>query len=146
MTNGMCALSGQDDSTIPDDSFVFRRMRPDDHKYDPSIGRVRPTSNSFDDHPQRGPVSVDLGCETEGRGEPEAAALRGHQGYHLVKIRVGDIRELGLGVVRKPGGDNPCHGLITGRKSGSAKKKLARRAEWVLPPPGVSADGQENGS
>ncbi len=142
----MCTPASNDDPTIPDDSFVYRRILPGEHGFDNAVGRVRPNSNNFDDHPQNDPVSVDLGCEMEGRGEAETAALRGHEGYHLAKIPVRVVRELGLGVVRSPDDGNPCHGEIIGHKSKATKKRLARNATWVVPPPGVTVNGLEEPS
>ena len=139
----MCTPARSDDPTVPDESFVYRRIRPGEHKYDNREQRVMPNSGNFCDHPQKGPVSVDLGCEMEARGKPEAVVLKGHEGYHLVKIPVRVVRELGLGVVRTPDDDNPCHGEIRGRKTKSIMKKLARKATWVVPPPGVSSQGAE---
>ncbi len=135
--------ASSDDPTIPDDSFVYRRIRPGQHKYDNREKRVIPNSGNFSDHPQNGPVSVDLCCEMADRGEAETAALKGHESYHLVKIPVRVVRELGLGVVRTPVDDNPCHGEITGHKSKATKRKLARKAMWVVPPPGISVKGSE---
>jgi hypothetical protein len=130
----MCTAAISDDPTIPDESFVYRRIFPGEHEFDSAVGRVRPNSNNFADHPENGPVSVDLGCEMEERGEEGTAALRGHEGYLLVKISVRAIRELGLGVARTPDDDNPCHGEIRGRKTQSTRRKLARQARWVVPP------------
>ena len=139
----MCMPASSDDPTIPDDSFVYRRIRPGEHKYDNREKRVIPNSGNFSDHPQKGPVSVDLGCEMEARGEPETAALKGHEGYHLVKIPVCAVRELGLGVMRTPDEGNPCHGEIAGHKSKATMRKLARKATWVVPPTGACVRGSK---
>ena len=50
---------------------------------------------------------------------------------YLASIRVGILRELGLGVVRDPSSGGPGHCDITGRKTKGRLNQIVRKAEWV---------------
>ena len=57
-------------------------------------------------------------------------------GDHLmVGLTAGFVRGLGLGVATEPATDDPGHVWVFGKKRPSIKKKLARQAKWVIPPP-----------
>ena len=52
----------------------------------------------------------------------------------MVRLDVGFVRGLGLGVATKPPTDDPGHVWLFGKKTASTKRKLARHARWVIPP------------
>ena len=52
----------------------------------------------------------------------------------MVRLEVGFVRRLGLGVATNPPTDDPGHVWVFGKKTASTKGKLARHARWVIPP------------
>ncbi len=52
----------------------------------------------------------------------------------MVALTAGFVRSLKLSVATQPETDDPGHLWVSGKKTASTKKKLARRAEWVIPP------------
>ena len=52
----------------------------------------------------------------------------------MVRLTVGFVRGLKLGVATKPPTDDPGHVWVFGKKTASIKRKLARHAKWVIPP------------
>ena len=136
----MADPSQEDDPSIPNESYVYRRIPPGEINQDPELKRWRPKSGYFNDHPQNGPLSVDLGVVMRENNEKEDAALRGLDDYLLIKLKVDFVRKLGLGVVRDRDEENPAHGLIKGKKTNSTLKKLAKHAIWVITPPGLDVN------
>jgi len=62
-------------------------------------------------------------------------ALGGHEDFALAAITAGLARRCEQGVAREPRPDEPAHGVVFGKKTDSVRKKFARQAEWVIPPP-----------
>lgn len=123
-----------DDPTIPNESIVYRRITPEWYKVDPGTGKRRLTTAAFSDH--GGAMSVAIGVELEaGRYEP-TEILANCPGYGLVAISVGELRRLGMGVVRSPTDGELCHGDVHGKKTRATKKKLRDAAEqhWIVKP------------
>ena len=135
----------ENDPSIPDDSYVLRRI-PDDEKNISRTVPVRPSSINFREKLKTEPVSVVLGCELERTNRAEIEALAGLTGFFLVRVQVMNVRALALGVVRDPTPEEPAHGLITGLPelaTKEAKRKqqaLAKAAEWVVGPAGAALD------
>lgn len=134
-----------DDPTIPDDSVVFRRVTPEWFKVDPGTGQRRLTSAAFSD--LGGAMSVAIGADLDAGHREAVEVVEGHPGYGLVALPVGELRRLGLGVVRSPMDGELCHGDVRGKKTKGTRSKLRVLAEqhWVITPtspgdaPGVSA-------
>jgi hypothetical protein len=119
-----------DDPSVPDDSYVLRRIPPGYHVFDAAIDRHRPNSGNFKDDD----CSVVLSVALREQNRDDLEALTEYPDFLLVKILVGAIRECGLGVVRAPIDSEPAHGHITGKKSGKKKNKLAKASIWIMPP------------
>jgi hypothetical protein len=126
----------KDDSTIPDSVELLRRIPPRHFSSDES-GQVRPSSAAFEDHPDGSPMSVILADILAATGRNSIEVLVGLTGFALASITVGVVRENGQGVMRDPTPDEPAHALVFGKKTHSIRKKLARSARWVIPPPRV---------
>jgi hypothetical protein len=60
--------------------------------------------------------------------------LRGHDGFGLVCVKAGELRDKGALIVRHPLVGNLNHCEIFPRLSGGARKKLKKAAKWVLYP------------
>lgn len=115
-----------DDISIEDSELVLRRVSDRNIIFDENLGRLRPSGQVFLQDGPDGLVSVYLESETA----YDAVAAGGPEPY-LVTIPVGDLRELGLGIVRDPfpGGTGHCE--ITGRKTRSKLNRMVRLAMWV---------------
>ena len=124
----------QDDPGISDNEIVARRVADDQQTFDKDIGRRRPTSQAFLQGRRDGLTSVYLLSETT----PETLAGGGSQNY-LATVRVGILRENGLGIVRTPESGGPGHCDITGRKTRGRLAQIVMQAEWApgyAPPDG----------
>ena len=104
--------SPQDDPGINDDEVVVRRVSRREQIFDPDIGRRRPASQAFLQNGRDGLTSVYLMSKTT----PEEVAADGDEEY-LAAVRVGALRENGLGIIRTPESGGPGHCDITGRKT-----------------------------
>ena len=124
----------QDDPGIGNDEVVVRRVARREQIFDPETGRRRPASQAFLQNGRDGLTSVYLMSETT----PAEVAADGAEEY-LVAVRVGALRENGLGVIRTPESGGPGHCDITGRKTRGRLVRIAMQAEWVpgyAPPDG----------
>ena len=80
-------------------------------------------------------MSVVLADTLETLGRPYESALAGHSdGYSLASITAGLARDAEQGVAREPTAEEPAHGVVFGNKSKSIRSRLAKAAEWVVPP------------
>jgi len=70
----------------------------------------------------------------EGDWSPQKC-LEGHsEGFGVVAITAGKLRQLGIGIVRAPLPDNPYHVVLQGPKGKKTLKKLAKLCEWEVMP------------
>lgn len=126
-----------DDPDIPDDTLLLRRIvthKPGWVAKDGATGALRPSSGAFEDHPNGTPMSVVLENKLREAGRPLEDALSGHDGFALAAITAGQARALGLRVAVDPQDDEPAHGIVIGKKTQGIKRKLARAAQWIVPP------------
>lgn len=124
----------RDDASISDNEVVLRRISERAYIFDENLGRLRPSSQAFLQNGPEGLVSVYLESETT----HSAVAAEGPEPY-LAAITAGELRELGLGIVRDPSSGGPGHCEITGRKTRGILNRIARQAQWVpeYAPPGT---------
>ena len=125
----------RDDPTIPDQAELWRRIPPWHFVRDENLGRVRPSSAAFDNHPNGSPMSILLAEEVTAAGRGPDTALSGHERFALASITAGLARDCGQGIAREPLPDEPAHGVVFGEKTKRTKKRLATGAQWVVPPP-----------
>lgn len=130
----MAAKAGDefdDDVVLQSEVRILRRIPPGNTA--PKVnGSLRPSSNCFGNHPDGSGTSVDIWDDAH---DPKDT-LKGHAGFGLAWLTVGEVRELGLGVCPDPIGGNSRHALIQGKKTGSRKNRLARLSRWIeLPEP-----------
>jgi hypothetical protein len=130
-TEGSPATSYRDDPSISDTAILWRRIPPDLIVYDADLGRRRPKSQAFTNHRDGSPMSVVIATEAGGLD----AVLAGHEGYALAAFAAGLARACGQGIARDPLADNPAHAVVFGPKTTAARRRLAREAEWAVPPP-----------
>jgi hypothetical protein len=126
--------SPEDPVTLPDmsdDDEVWRRVPPEKVVFDASNNTFRPSKDSFNDSPNKSPMSAFLAKECM---DP-ALALEGHEGFALVGVRIALLREKNLVVTPAPEPDlPPGHVHIVGRKTDSVRKALAKNCKWVVEP------------
>ena len=120
-----------DDASIPNDEELLRRVPPwcivaDQNR----AGQKRASSAAFDD-PE---LSVDLASVRRARGEPLTATLAGHEGFGLVFITAGVARAKQQTVSRDPLLDNPAHGIVAGKKTGSVRNHFRDHCMPVFMP------------
>lgn len=115
-----------DDACIGDDETVLRRVSDSFVIYDENTLKFRPSTQAFLQDGPDGLVSVYLRSETT----PAAVAAGGPE-RHLASIRVGLLREVGLGIVRDPTSGGAGHCVITGRKTKGTLNRIVQNAEWV---------------
>ncbi len=128
MTN---AAAPADDSSIPNDTELWRRIHPDFMTPDDSVpSGHRPSSGNFDEYEMSAVIAEEC---TGGLG----TLLRGHDGFGVAGFTVGAIRALGWGVVRAPQAELPGHVQITGntgKKNHKSRTALARSCRMILDP------------
>ena len=123
-----------DDPTIADEAPLWRRVPPCHVIFDQNLGRFRPSSAAFENHPNGTPMSVLLGGELVDSGRSAESILSGYHDFSLVSFPALVARNNGQAIVRRPLPDEPAHAEVVGRKSGAVKKALVRASEWVVPP------------
>ena len=111
---------------ILDDELVLRRVNLRETGPPDNQGRTRINSDAFIQNGLDGNVSVYLASETT----PEAIT-REYQLHYIAQLEVGEIRAVGLDVVRDPKEGDPGHCNIVGRKTRGTARRLARTARWV---------------
>lgn len=123
-----------DDNTIPDRAELLRRIPPWLFIKDENLGRVRPSSAAFDDHPDGSPMSVVLADVIREAGRAPDSVLVGHTDYGLAMITAGAARDCHQGIARDPIKEELAHAVVFGKKTKTVKRTLALKACWVIPP------------
>ncbi len=127
----------RDDPTIANDAPLWRRIPPWHFVFDENIGKWRPSSAAFDDHPDGSPMSAVLGQQVINSGRTAASILDAYEGFALAYFTAGLAREYRQGVMRKPLPEEPAHAEVFGKKTNSVKKAFAKKCQWIVPPPGI---------
>lgn len=123
-----------DDATIRDDAELWRRIPPWHIVYDENRGRLRASSAAFEDHPNGSPMSIVLGDDILRDGRSAQAIVHAFPGFAIAAFTAGLARSCQQGIAREPLDDEPAHGVVFGRKTGSIKRMLAKSSHWVLAP------------
>lgn len=124
-----------DDAGVPDEADLWRRVPPDKKEFDKNSGCLRPSSLAFTDQ-RESPMSVTVaGLYLEsGKTVDDYFSRFEEQGYGLASVNYGLAKELGLRLDLRPTEDDAGHALLVGSKPRSVRRKLARRAKWVVKP------------
>ena len=131
-----------DDTDIPEDAYVLRNIVPDWLKSDSKLpGRRRLSSAAFSPSskardPYQG-MSVDLLQPMLDAGLPPTGG-KGAKHEAVVRLRVGELRRIGLRIGPDPRDTNPFHAAVWGVKKGT-KTKILKLCEWVDKPDDVVA-------
>lgn len=113
-------------SHLEDSQAVMRRVRESEVTTDSNNGPLRPSSDAFIQDGPDGPTSVYLASETT----PERIT-QGYPKTYVAEVEIGAIRALGLDVQRDPVPDDTGHCNITGRKTRSKARAIARSSRWA---------------
>jgi hypothetical protein len=141
-------MANRDQSTeafVTDDDYVVRKI-PTVQIHPASTPRSRRVSagafskSSLAVDPEQG-MSGDLLSELEGNGIDTADPAQYAGTFEVVvKVKVGDLRSLGLTVVRRPLDDNEAHCCVLGVTT-RIREKILKAAVFVRRPPDVIALG-----
>jgi hypothetical protein len=107
--------SDADDLSIADESALWRRIPPRHFVLDENLGRVRPSTAAFENHPDGSGMSVFLGHEVAAGGRKPDDVLAGHENYALVAITAGLARAWRQTIVHRPLVDEPAHAEVCGQ-------------------------------
>jgi hypothetical protein len=119
-------ISPHDHDEISDDSFVIRHIvPPHDLHPDHAAGLVRVSSGAYSESSDGG-MSVDIESWMIADGLDSLHYVAGAEG--ATRLRVGDLRRLGMQVGWDPDSGHRHHGCVWGIKGSSARKKVARLA------------------
>ena len=110
---------------LDDGLTVLRRVR-DYEVLQEEDGYRRPSSQAFIQGDPDGNVSVYLASETT----PERIT-RDYAGTYVAEVEIGAIRSQGLDMEREPIEGDPGHCNITGRKTRSKSRAIARSSRWA---------------
>ena len=110
---------------LDDGLTVLRRVR-DYETLQEEDGRRRPSSQAYVQGGPDGDVSVYLASETT-----PARITRDYPGTYVAEVEIGTIRSQGLDVERDPSQGGPGHCNITGRKTRSITRAIARSSRWT---------------
>lgn len=110
---------------LDDGLTVLRRVRDYEVLVDED-GTRRPSSQAFIQGGPDGNVSVYLASETT----PERIT-RDYPDTYVAEVEISAIRSLGLDVEREPVEEDPGHCNITGRKTRSRTRAIARSSRWA---------------
>ena len=111
---------------LDDGLTVLRRVR--DYETLQGGGRTPETLKpSLHPRGRDGNVSVYLASETT----PERIT-RDYPGTYVAEVNIGTIRSQGLDVERDPIQGDPGHCTITGRKTKSITRAIARSSRWTI--------------
>jgi hypothetical protein len=121
----------EDDLSIPDTDRLFRRVPP--NQLEPlEDGSLRPTSAVF----KHAKLSVNIECLMVEQGRSPEDSLTAYPGHYLTSILVRDVRAKGHPIVKNTEPPNdPAHGLILGKKTGSFANAMLASHQWIVPPP-----------
>lgn len=126
------ALSGeqyQDDPNIPDNAKLLRRIPGG--RFTEKAGARVPNSDCFKNSSDGTGTSIDI---WEDDWSPQKCLEGQAEGFGVVAVTAGQLRGLGIGVIRAPLPDNPHHALLQGPKGKKTLKKLAKLCEWEIMP------------
>src|SRR6478752_1384431 len=114
----------EDESSIPNDLKLYRRIRPDVHMVrDDNNNCCRVSSGAFR-QPEMSVVLHDTLLEL---GQGPQNVVSDDEPY-LVSLTAAQAREAGQAVCRKPLADDPAHGEVIGSKGSSSRRKQLLRA------------------
>lgn len=125
----------QDDRSILDEDVLWRRVRPTEVAFDPELGRKRPKTQAFQNHPGTDAMSLTLAREI---GNSIEAALEGHADSLIVALPAKVFRANGQKLVPVPG-EVAGHVHVIGRKPKSVQNQFVKRAQWIVAPPDVNS-------
>jgi hypothetical protein len=118
-----------DHAEIGPDDFLIRYTTPNDLHYDEATTMNRVTSGAYTEATDGGMSTLHHGWMTEAGLEIMHYAKQPMFG--AVRLRVGDLRTIGLKVGYDPQPDNPHHCAVWGLSSGSRRKRVQRLAQTV---------------
>ncbi|SRR6266568_5334723 len=107
----MADAAPEDDKSIADDQFLYRRIFPRPDALIPVEGGYRPMSGALQDKDQATSVDLAAECHAEDTRDRDTS-----QHWHVARIPVAAVRaQQGCRVIRRPKESNPAHAVIYGK-------------------------------
>lgn len=128
-----------DDSTIDDETLLYRRLHPTQLIWDENRGRIRATRNAFKDTQ----LSIALGDELEALGRDPAWTLRVDPQHQVGYFSAAFARAEEQAVWRDPlfehprYGEDPTHGIVEGAKPGARRNIFVDACAVLILKPGA---------
>lgn len=122
----------EDDKSITDDQFLYRRIFPRSDALIPIESGYRPMSGALQDKDQGTSVDLAVECSPEDTRDRDTS-----QHWHVARIPVAAVRAQGCRVIRRPKENNPTHAVIYGKgKNGyltdGPASNIAKQSRIVL--------------
>jgi hypothetical protein len=130
-----CQQEFPDDPDIQDGDQMLRRVPPKQIIFDQNMGRLRPSSATFEDDEDDSPMSMYRRTVIDATGGNIERVMVGHAGYGLAGLCAGELRSRNQTVHSNPLEDEPAHAEVCGRKTDSNRKFFYQRSVWVIAPP-----------
>jgi hypothetical protein len=121
----------EDDLSINSVDRLFRRVPPN-QLFTDEDGTQRPTSAVF----KHSELSVNIESLMIHQTRLPEDTLANHPGDFLTSVKAGEVRCYGYPIVKdnEPPND-PAHGVVLGKKTGSFANAMVRAHQWIVPPP-----------
>jgi hypothetical protein len=120
----------QDDPCIPDTDRLFRRVPPNQLVTDQD-GVCRPSSALF----KHEKLSVNIESLMRQQGRAPQETLKDYPGQFLTSILAKDVRQFRYPIIKDTAPPNdPAHGLVLGKKTGSFANTMVRCHHWIVKP------------
>lgn len=121
-----------DDPNISDHAALLRRVHPDWVIQDENLGGYRPSSAAFQDSSDT-PMSVYVEDLVTAAQRTPGDLLRSYADHSLCGFTAGVARQLGQRVATLPSvPEEPAHGWVVGKKTGSVRRALKNASYWVI--------------
>lgn len=137
------AVNPDDDPSISDECRLLRRIRSQPGFFivwNSNENAWTISSQAFKGHPQdKRTFSVYLEDVLQEHGLGPDAVILDPEKYSIAAITARLVRELNQVIQRAPEPDDLAHAHVIGDKPSSLQKRLAREAEWVIPPHAAAA-------
>jgi hypothetical protein len=130
----------QDDPTIGDGVALWRRIGPSWVIKDSNLGRLRPTSQAFQNQRGGEAFSIHISTDAAAIGLGPQDLVAGLTGFGMAEFGAGLARELRQGVVRVPEEGEIGHGHVVGKKSKSVREQFAKQSVLIIPPEPAGED------
>jgi hypothetical protein len=123
------------DRPVADDCRLFRRVHPNNVRWDDNVGCQYVISAQFAN--PRDSLEMSVWIEDDMEDVTPAAALARYPGQFLVSLTAHAVRQEDQEISRTPQEAEPYHGDVVGTKDRPRRRKLRDAVAWVVAPDGA---------